>query len=126
MLAAVPPLAVAVQYVNLQAYSPAVTLLLLGLAVALSPFAPPRPHSRSWRPDALGLVLGLSLAAQGIDLLARPQPEIIPYGLYYELAVVFLVFGRGRRRLPPQPRSSRPGSAGRSMRSPGQACSSSG
>ena len=93
VLAAVPPLAVAVQYVNLQAYSPAVTLLLLGLAVALSPFAPPRPASTSWRPDALGLVLGLSLAAQGIDLLARPQPEIIPYGLYYELAVVFLAFG---------------------------------
>jgi signal transduction histidine kinase len=93
VLAALPPLVVAVQYVTLQAYSPAVTLLLLGLAVALSPLAPPRPVSSSWRPDALGLVLGLSLAAQGIDLLARPQPEVIPYGLYHAMAVTFLVFG---------------------------------
>jgi signal transduction histidine kinase len=93
VLAALPPLAVAVQYVSLQAYSPAVTLLLLGFAVALSPLAPPRPVSSSWRPDALGLVLGLSLAAQGIDLLARPQPEVIPYGIYHEMAVTFLVFG---------------------------------
>ena len=93
VLAAIPPIAVAVQYVNLQAYAPAVTLLLLGLAVALSPFAAPRPPSASWRPDALGLVLGMGLAAQGIDLLARPQPPVIPYGIQGELAVLFVVFG---------------------------------
>ena len=93
VLAALPPLAVAAWYIHLQAYAPAVMLLLLGLGVALSPFAPPRPPTASWRPDALGLVLGLGLAAQGIDLLARPTPPVVPYGLQAPLAVLFVVFG---------------------------------
>ena len=93
VLAALPPLAIAAWYIHLQAYAPAVMLLLLGLAVALSPFAPPRPPTASWRPDALGLVLGLGLAAQGVDLLARPTPPVVPYGLQAPLAILFTVFG---------------------------------
>jgi signal transduction histidine kinase len=93
LLAAVPPLAVGVDYVHLQAYGPAAMLLLLGLAVGLAPFAPPRPLTTSWRPDALGLVLGLGIAAQGIDLLVRSQPPVVPYGLQGAFGGAFAVFG---------------------------------
>ena len=93
LLAAVPPIAVAAQYIHLHAYAPAVTLFLLGVGIAFSPVAAPRPLSSAWRPDALGFVLGLGLAAQGIDLLARPQPGVMPFGVYYEMAVIFVVFG---------------------------------
>ena len=93
LLAAVPPLAVGVTYINLQAYGPAVMLLLLGSAIALVPFAPPRPMTTAWRPDALGLVLGLGLAAQGVDLLVRSQPPVVPYGLQGAIGMAFTVFG---------------------------------
>ena len=93
LLAAVPPIAVAAPYIHLHAYAPAVTLFLLGVGIAFSPVAAPRPLSSAWRPDALGFVLGLGLAAQGIDLLARPQPGVMPFGVYYEMAVIFVVFG---------------------------------
>jgi serine phosphatase RsbU (regulator of sigma subunit) len=93
VLVAIPPAAVAAQYVFLHAYPPAITLVLLSLGIALSSLALPTPPPSAWRPDALGLVLGLALAAQGIDLLARPQPNVIPYGLYHEMAVIFVVFG---------------------------------
>ena len=76
LLAAVPPIAVAAPYIHLHAYAPAVTLFLLGVGIAFSPVAAPRPLSSAWRPDALGFVLGLGLADQGIDLAARPQPGV--------------------------------------------------
>ena len=90
---ALPPLAVAVEYVHLHSYGPASTLFLLALGVALCPLAPPRQASSAFRPDALGTVLGLALAGQGASLLAQPQPDVIPYGLYYEIAILFVVFG---------------------------------
>jgi serine phosphatase RsbU (regulator of sigma subunit) len=93
LLAAVPPLAVAAQYVHLHNYAPAVTLFLLGIGIALSPFAPKREQTSAWRPDALGFILGLSVAAQGINLLAQPEPAVIPYGAQLEMAIVFTVFG---------------------------------
>ena len=93
VLTGVPPLAVAVEYVHLGAYAPAVMLFLLGAAVALAPLAPARPPTAAWRPDILGIVLGLGLAAQGIDLLVQAQPPIVPYGLQSTIAVLFVVFG---------------------------------
>jgi signal transduction histidine kinase len=93
LLAAAPPLAVGASYIHLQAYGPAAMLLLLGVAVALAPFASPRPLTTAWRPDALGLVLGLGIAAQGADLLVRSQPPVVPYGLQGAIGVAFLVFG---------------------------------
>jgi serine phosphatase RsbU (regulator of sigma subunit) len=93
LLVAVPPIAVAAEYVHLRNYGPAATLFILGLGLALSPLAPPRPVSSGYRPDALGVVLGLALAGQGAALLAKPQPDVIPYGLYYEIAILFVAFG---------------------------------
>jgi signal transduction histidine kinase len=95
LLAAVPPLAVGAGYIRLQAYGPAVMLLLLGLSVALAPFSPPRARTTSWRPDALGLVLGLGIAAQGVDLLVRSQPPIVPYGLQGAIGLAFTALGLG-------------------------------
>jgi signal transduction histidine kinase len=93
VLAAGPPLAVGVWYLFLQSYSPAATLLLLGLAVALSPFAPREVSQSAWQPDALGIVLGLALAVDGLELLLRPTPPVVPYGIQSALAVVFVLSG---------------------------------
>ena len=93
VLVALPPLAVAAEYVHLRSYGPASTLFVLGLGVAISPLATPRRISSVFRPDALGIVLGLALAGHGISLLAQSQPDVIPYGLYYEIAILFVVFG---------------------------------
>jgi signal transduction histidine kinase len=92
-LAAVPPLAVAVWYAFLRNYGPASTLLLLGLAIALCPFAPRRTSPTSWTPDLVGLVFSVALAAQGADLLLRPTPPVIPYGAQGALGVLFIVSG---------------------------------
>jgi serine phosphatase RsbU (regulator of sigma subunit) len=91
--AAIPPAAVAAQYISLGQYAPAAMLFVLALAVALSPLAPARPPACAWRPDAAGFVLGLGIGAQGVDLLVRSRPEVIPYGLQREIALLFLVFG---------------------------------
>jgi serine phosphatase RsbU (regulator of sigma subunit) len=96
MLVAVPPLAVAAEYIHLQSYGPAMTLLLLGLALAVSPLARSRPPTRSFRPDALGIVLGLALGAQGLELLSvLNAPHVIPYGLQAAVGIVYAVFGFG-------------------------------
>jgi signal transduction histidine kinase len=92
-LAAVPPIAVAVWYAFLQNYGPASTLLLLGLAIALSPLAPRTTSPTAWTPDLAGLVFGLALAAQGADLLLRPAPPVIPYGAQGVLGVLFVAAG---------------------------------
>ena len=94
-LVAVPLLAVAAEYVHLQSYGPAVTLFLLGVALALSPLAPPKPVSSRYRPDALGIVLGLALGAQGLELLSVLGSATIPFGLQLEIGVLFTVFGFG-------------------------------
>ena len=93
LLAAVPPLAVGVDYLFLGQYSPAITLLLLGAALVWAPFAPRRSPTSAPRPDLLGIVLGLSLAAAGAILIAQSGPPVVPYGLQGVIATLFLVFG---------------------------------
>ena len=92
-LVSVPPLAVSAWYVYLGSYGPAITLFLLGLAIAASPFAPRRSPATRWTPDALGLVLGLALAAQGAELLLMQGPPVVPLGMQDGLAVAFVASG---------------------------------
>jgi serine phosphatase RsbU (regulator of sigma subunit) len=92
-LVAVPILAVVAQYAHLGNYGPAVTLFVLGMGIAASPLAPARPVSSGFRADALGIVLGLSLAGQGIVLLTALSSKTIPYGLQLEIGLLFTVFG---------------------------------
>ena len=55
------------------------TLSCSGWPLAVSPLAQSRPDTRSFRPDALGIVLGLALGAQGLELLSTLwAPQVIP------------------------------------------------
>lgn len=92
-LAALPVLAVAAEYFNLANYGPAVTLLLLGGALAVSPLVPQERGSTGLRGDLLGLVLGASLAAQGIVLLVQLGTAAIPFGLQLQIGILDIVFG---------------------------------
>jgi signal transduction histidine kinase len=92
-LVSLPPLAVSAWYLYLGSYGPAITLCLLGLAIAFSPAAPRRIRTTPWTPDALGLVLGLALAAQGAELLLWQGPPVVPFGMQSGLAVAFVITG---------------------------------
>lgn len=90
VLIAVPQGLFAAEYARLGSTSTAVLLALFALGFLLAPLAPPSIPTHSWRPDALGLVLGAAQAFQGLDLLLRPAAAVI---VPAQLGVSATVFG---------------------------------
>lgn len=93
---AVPQFLFAAEFFTLGVIPSAAVLLLFAIGVLLAPLSSP-PHSTGgWQPDALGLILGLAEAIQGIDLLTRPSAgAIVPPGLGLSASVVGYLFVLG-------------------------------
>lgn len=91
--AALPQLLIAGEYALLGFYTPAATLFLLAAAAIVAALLPAAQPGTAPSPDLLGLVLGTATAAQGLDLLLRPEAAIaIPRGLDIPAPVVGAIF----------------------------------
>ncbi|MCU0491825.1 MAG: HAMP domain-containing histidine kinase [Chloroflexaceae bacterium] len=70
LICVLPPLGITAVYFWLGVVPAATTLGLFTLGAALAPLARPPADATRFRPDALGLVLGLIVVVQGMDFLS--------------------------------------------------------
>ena len=91
-LVVIPQLLFAAEYFTRGTVAAGAILVLFSLGILLAALSPPT-ETTAPQPDALGLVLGLGQAVQGVDLVLRPAAgAVVPPGLGIPPATVGYVF----------------------------------